>query len=71
MEVKIFRGTNSVEIGKMEVALNEWLKALPPGTAIQHTNTAYCSLDGVPSVMITVFWSGDPARLPAPAAPAG
>jgi hypothetical protein len=65
MQLKIFRGTNSLEIGKMEVALNEWLKALPPGAAIEHTNTAYCSLDGVPSVMITVFWNADQPRLPA------
>jgi len=65
MELKVFRGTNSLEIGKMEVALNEWLKALPPSAAIHHTNTAYCSLDGVPSVMVTVFWSGD--RPPSPA----
>jgi hypothetical protein len=70
MEIKIFRGTNSVEIGKMETALNEWLKALPAGAAIQHTNTAYCSLDGVPSVMITLFWSTDKPHLPA-TVPAG
>jgi hypothetical protein len=70
MELKIFRGTNSLEIGKMEVALNEWLKALPPGAAIHHTNTAYCSLDAVPSAMIAVFWSADKPHLPA-TVPAG
>ena len=64
MEMKVFRATNSVEIGRMEVALNEWLKALPPSASVHHTNTAYCSLDGVPSVMITIFWSGGKAHLP-------
>ncbi len=68
MEVKIFRGTNSVDIAKMETAMNEWLKSLPPGAAIHHTGTAYCSLDGVPTLAVTVFWSADPTKLPVPAA---
>src|SRR6185437_15214509 len=46
MEMKIFRGTNSLEIAKMETAMNDWLKTLPPGATVHHTGTGYCSLDG-------------------------
>lgn len=70
MEVKIFRATNSLDIAKMETAMNEWLKSLPPGAAIHHTGTGYCSLDGVPSLAVTVFWSAAPPHRPAPAASA-
>ncbi|HEY7992431.1 MAG TPA: hypothetical protein VID77_13660 [Stellaceae bacterium] len=71
MEMKIFRGTNSLEIAKMETAMNDWLKTLPPGATVHHTGTGYCSLDGVPSVVVTVFWSADKPQLPVPVVPAG
>jgi hypothetical protein len=69
MEAKIFRGTNSLEIAKMEKALNEWLRTLPPDAVLSHTSS-YCSLDGVPSLAVTVFWSADKPQLPAVVTPA-
>jgi hypothetical protein len=69
MEAKIFRGTNSLEIIKMETALNDWLKALPPSTFVTHTSS-YCSLEGVPSLAITVFWDAGKTQLPAVVTPA-
>ena len=39
MEMKIFRGTNSLEIAKMEAAMNDWLKTLPPAPTVHHTDT--------------------------------
>jgi hypothetical protein len=69
MEMKIFRGTNSLEIAKMEKALNDWLKTLPPSAVVSHTS-AYCSLDGVPSIAVTVFWEAGKAHLPVPVVPA-
>ena len=71
MEMKIFRATNSVEIARMETAINDWLKTLPPGAAVDHIGTGYVSLDGVPSIAVTVFWSGPAPHLPAVTAPAG
>ena len=56
MEVKLFRQTTGLEIAKLEPAMNAWLKTLPPNAAIVHTGTAYCSIDGVPSILISVFW---------------
>jgi hypothetical protein len=56
MEMKMFRASTSLEIAKMEPAVNEWLKSLPPNAALFRTDTAYCSLDGVPSVVISIFW---------------
>lgn len=70
MEMKLFRATNSLEIGKMEVALNAWLQTLPQTAVVHHTNTAYCALDGVPSVAVTVFFSADKPQLSVPVAPA-
>jgi hypothetical protein len=65
MEMKLFRYTNSVEIAKLEPTMNEWLKSLPPSARIIDTGTAYCELDGVPSLAVTVFWTADNARPPA------
>jgi hypothetical protein len=56
MEMKMFRATTSIEIAKMEPAMNEWLKTLPTNIGVFRSDTAYCSLDGVPSVVVTVFW---------------
>ena len=60
MDVKIFRETGSLDISRLEAAMNKWLKSLPPTVEVKHTGTAYCSIEGVPSVLITV-WLDSPA----------